>query len=153
MKQYVFSNTAHIKIKNNITNEILLETDRPVSTFNIRDVSINLTEEEVKILTDNMYKQYKMSLIPINPIKETIEVIYHGKETIVLIKDDKHYYKGVANCHYQDTYDKKIGFEIALERAREKQVKYIELKNKPIDKTLLLKMNLSEKDFKLLGNK
>jgi len=52
-------------------------------------------------------------------------VIYHKREIIVLIKDGKHYYKGVARCHYldQDVYDKEVGFRIALERAREKQKK------------------------------
>jgi len=52
--------------------------------------------------------------------KETIEVIYHGKETIVLIKADGRYYKGVVSCHYQDTYDKEEGFKRAYAIAREK---------------------------------
>jgi len=53
-------------------------------------------------------------------IKEFIEVIYHGKETIVLIKTEGRYYKGVVKCHYQDIYDKEEGFKKAYAIAREK---------------------------------
>jgi hypothetical protein len=60
--------------------------------------------------------------IPIVTIKEIIEVIYHGKETIVLIKTEGKYYKGVCSCNYQDVYNKEFGFRIAYDRARVSQV-------------------------------
>jgi len=82
-----------------------------------------LSKEESKILSDNMYQEYKKDKIPTTITKETIEVIYHNKETIVLIKADGRYYKGVASCHYQDIYDKEQGFMVAYQRARENQKK------------------------------
>ena len=68
---------------------------------------------------------FDLKLLPENnPLKTTtkeiIEVIYHDKETIVLIKADGRYYKGVVKCHYQDTYDKEEGFKRAYAIAREK---------------------------------
>jgi hypothetical protein len=88
--------------------------------------SISYCNEErvpvVKFIGLERVEEAKVKESSIKTTKETIEVIYHGKETIVLIKDCKHYYKGVANCYYQDTYNKDVGFGIALERAREKQL-------------------------------
>ncbi|HEY8889809.1 MAG TPA: hypothetical protein VIM70_06105 [Clostridium sp.] len=53
--------------------------------------------------------------------KEIIEVIYHGKETIVLLKSGGKHYKGVVKLHYNDTYNKEQGFVLAYNIAREKQ--------------------------------
>ena len=58
---------------------------------------------------------------PTTTTKENIEVIYHKRETIVLLNADSKHYKGVSRCNYQDTYDKNIGFVVAYERARENQ--------------------------------
>jgi len=58
---------------------------------------------------------------PTETTKESIEVIYHRSETIVLIKTGGKHYRGVSRCHVEDTYNKEVGFGIALERAREKQ--------------------------------
>jgi len=58
---------------------------------------------------------------PITTSKEFIEVIYHRSETIVIIKTGGKHYRGVSRCHVEDTYNKEVGFGIALERAREKQ--------------------------------
>jgi len=60
--------------------------------------------------------------IPTTTTKEIIEVIYHRKETIVLIKTNGKYYKGVSRCHNEDTYDKEQGFIVAYQRARENQL-------------------------------
>lgn len=65
-----------------------------------------------------------ISNVPTITTKEIMEVIYHGAETIVLIKANHKYYKGVSSCHYTDTYDKELGFMVAYERARENQQKY-----------------------------
>jgi len=73
--------------------------------------------------------------IPTETSKEIIKVIYHNKETIVLIKSDGRYYKGVVSCHYQDTYDKEIGFQRAYEIAREKYNEFKGCENKVITKT------------------
>ena len=46
--------------------------------------------------------------------KENIEVIYNGNETIVIIRYGKRFYEGLAKCSSEDTYDKEIGFQVAL---------------------------------------
>ena len=77
-------------------------------------------QEDGKLITEfNGFKPENN--IPTITSKEIIEVIYHGTETIVLIKANHKYYKGVSSCHYTDTYDKEVGFGIALSRARDKQ--------------------------------
>jgi len=120
--KYVIGDVVNIKIINYNTNEDLLNINRPTREMNIKNMSVTLSKDELEILADSMYQEYIKSKIPTTTTKETIEVIYHGKETIVLIKSDGRYYKGVASCHYQDTYDKEHGFIVAYQRARENQL-------------------------------
>ena len=79
-------------------------------------LSSQINQETIKnaVFTLNNYP-------PTTTTKENIEVIYHRKETIVLIKTIGKYYKGVSRCHNEDTYDKELGFKIAYERARVNQ--------------------------------
>jgi len=79
-------------------------------------LSSQMNQETIKnaVFTLNNYP-------PTTTSKEIIEVIYHNKETIVLIKADSRYYKGVVSCHYQDIYNKEEGFKRAYDKARENQ--------------------------------
>jgi len=74
-----------------------------------------------KLLSD-VKPNKSISKFPTETTKETIEVIYHRSETIVIIKTGGKHYRGVSRCHIEDTYNKEVGFGIALERAREKQM-------------------------------
>ena len=58
---------------------------------------------------------------PTTTTKETIEVIYHKRETIVLLKSGGKHYKGVVKCHVNDTYNKEQGFVLAYNIARDNQ--------------------------------
>jgi len=79
-------------------------------------LSSQINQETIKnaVFTLNNYP-------PTTTTKENIEVIYHRKETIVLIKTNGKYFKGVSRCHNEDTYDKEVGFMVAYQRARENQ--------------------------------
>jgi len=78
---------------------------------------------EFKGFVQNDLKIKTESNVPKETTKEIIEVIYHRKETIVLIKTNGKYYKGLSRCHNEDTYDKEQGFMIAYQRAKENQQK------------------------------
>ena len=58
---------------------------------------------------------------PTTTTKETIEIIYHKRETIVLLKSGCKHYKGVVKCHVNDTYNKEQGFVLAYNIARDNQ--------------------------------
>jgi|GEM_PF-6844589 len=58
---------------------------------------------------------------PTTTTEETIKVIYHRRETIVLLKSEGKHYRGVSKCSSLDTYNKEEGFLLALERARDNQ--------------------------------
>ena len=119
--RYIISDVSSIKIVNDNTNETVLEITRPTSDLDVKNMSVNLSNDEAEMLADSMYQEYMKSKVPTITTKEIIEVIYHGKETIVLIKTGGKYYKGISRCHYQDTYDKEIGFNWAYFWARKKQ--------------------------------
>jgi len=96
-----------------------------VDYFKGKSISIvQFTGFETKLADKETIKNAVFTLNnypPTTTTKETIEVIYHRKETIALIKTGGKYYKGVSRCHAEDTYDKELGFKIAYERARVNQ--------------------------------
>ena len=83
-------------------------------------------EEKYKIVEFTGFNVgVKLELKAINSLttttKESIEVIYHKKETIVLLKSGGKHYKGVVKCHVNDTYNKEQGFVLAYNIARDNQ--------------------------------
>ena len=73
-----------------------------------------------KLLSDVMPNK-GISKFPTATTEETIKVIYHRRETIVLLKSNGKHYRGVSKCSSLDTYNKEEGFLLALSRARENQ--------------------------------
>ena len=58
---------------------------------------------------------------PTTTTKESIEVIYHKRETIVILRSEGKHYRGVSKCSSLDTYNKEEGFSLAYDRARDNQ--------------------------------
>lgn len=70
------------------------------------------------------FKNNKIKIIKFKGIQnaqdKNIKIIYHNNETIVIIKNGKKYFKGVAKCNPEDTYDKEFGYLLAHTRAKAK---------------------------------
>lgn len=112
MDKLMYAYISYYKSENKYT---ILEYNGILSIGQIPQVP---TGTLAKIITNSNIKPTTT-----NKKKEKIEVVYNGNQTIVVIKDyeSKKYFKGIAECSPEDTYNPEEGFKWAYLRAREKQ--------------------------------
>lgn len=117
-----------VSYENNVDIEVI-DVDT-ISVCDIKMPSFNPTHITFNLQTHKDTSVYKVQM-KTNSAKchaiskdKTQEIICNGNKVIYLIKSDKRYFKGMARCLPEDTFDFEKGVQIAKLKAEIKQKQY-----------------------------